>query len=255
LSSVVRASAKANVEVSLWDLPIVSEGEATKLATEPDASTLLPTAEDIENIQREAHKEAYDAAYKDAFEEAKKKGFEEGQILGQKEGLERGTAEGFAQAMAEGNAVIEEKSARFAGLISCLAMPLEKLDNEVENELVTLAMSVARHLIRRELKHDPSQIIAVIRQAVKILPLSTQNITLFLHPDDLILVRESLSLGEDDELRWKTIEDPMLNRGGCKIETAYSRIDASVESQINRVIAQILGGERGSDHVNASVSP
>lgn len=255
LSSVVRASAEADVEVSVWDLPIVSEGEATKLASEPDASTLLPTAEDIENIQRQAHKEAYDSAYKDAFEAAKKKGFEEGKVSGHEEGLKLGAAEGFAQALAEGAAVIEEKSAHFSGLISCLAVPLEKLDNEVENELVTLAMLVARHLIRRELKHDPSQVIAVIRQAVKILPISTQDITLFLHPEDLILVRESLSLGEHDELRWKAIEDPMLSRGGCKIETVYSRIDASVESQINNVIAQVLGGERGSDHVNASVSP
>ncbi len=255
LSNVVRVSAEADAEVSLWDLPIVSEGEATKLATEPDASTLLPTAEDIENIQKQAHKEAYDAAYKDAFEEAKKKGFEEGKLSGHKQGLDLGTEKGFSQALAEGAVAIEKKSKLFSSLLSCLAEPLDKLDNDVENELVTLAMLVARHLVRRELKQDPSHVIAVIRQAIKILPISTQDITLFLHPEDLILVRESLSLGEHDELRWKTIEDPMLSRGGCKIETTSSRIDASVESQLNSVIAQVLGGERGSDHVNASAPP
>lgn len=233
--------------VSLWDLPIVSEGETATIIPGAEESILLPTAEDIENIQKQAYQEAYD----EAFKKAKLAGFDEGKVLGEKEGhaegFEKGRQEGYDAANIEKKDELDEKSRIFSSLASNLAAPLDKLDNVIEDELVTLAMQVARHLIRRELKQDPSHVIAAIRQAIKILPVSTQNVVLFLHPEDSVLVRESLSLGDENELRWKIIDDPMITRGGCKVETSNSRIDASVESQMNSVIAQVLGGERGND--------
>lgn len=247
LSSHILMDDDLNNDVSLWDLPIVSEGETPTIVPGAEEPVLLPTAEDIENIQKQAYQEAYD----EAFEKAKLEGFEEGKSKGEKEGhvegLEKGRQEGHDAAYAERKEELDEKTHLFSSLVSSLASPLEKLDNVIEYELITLAMQVARHLIRRELKQDPSHVIAAIRQAINILPVSTQNVVLFLHPDDSILVRESLSLGDEEELRWKIIDDPMLTRGGCKVETANSRIDASVESQINSVIAQVLGGERGND--------
>lgn len=228
--------------VSLWDLPIVSEGAATIIPG--SAETLLPTAEDIEGIQAQAYKEAYDEAY----EKAKSEGFEEGKVEGQKKGFEEGKTEGHAKGLSDGQAEINQKSTHFSELISTLASPLEELDSDVEDEIANLAMMVARHLIRRELKIDPTHVISAIRQAVDILPVATKNIVVFLHPDDAALVRETLTLSDEDEQRWKIVEDPMLSRGGCKIETEYSRIDASVEARINNVITQVIGGERGSDH-------
>lgn len=239
-------------KVSLWDLPIVSEGETATVIPGAEQPVLLPTAEDIENIQKQAYQEAYD----EAFEKAKTEGFDEGKTLGLTQGHEEGVAagktEGYSAALAEGKNEIDEKSQLFSSLVSTLASPLEKLDNEIEDELMTLSMLIARHLIRRELKQDPSHVIAAIRQAVKILPVSTQDVVLFLHPEDSVLVRDSLSLGDENDLSWKIVDDPMLTRGGCKVETAYSRIDASVESQINAVIAQVLGGGRGNDRDKSS---
>lgn len=228
--------------VSLWDLPIVSEGAATIVSG--SAETMLPTAEEIEEIQAQARKEAYDEAY----EKSKLEGFEQGKTEGRQQGFEEGKAEGYSKGLAEGQAEISEKATHFSALISTLAAPLEELDNDVEDEIVTLAMMVARHLIRRELKIDPTHVISAIRQAVDILPVATKNIVVFLHPEDAALVRESLTLSDEDEQRWKIVEDPMLSRGGCKIETEYSRIDASVEARINNVITQVIGGERGSDN-------
>jgi len=228
--------------ISLWDLPIVSEGAATIIPT--SSETMLPTAEEIEGIQAQAYKEAYD----EAFEKAKLEGFEQGKEEGQQQGFEEGKAEGYSKGLADGQAEMSEKATHFTAIISTLASPLEQLDNDVEDEIATLAMMVARHLIRRELKLDPTHVISAIRQAVDILPVATKNIVVFLHPEDAALVRESLTLSDDDEQRWKIVEDPMLSRGGCKLETEYSRIDASVEARINSVITQVIGGERGSDN-------
>ena len=37
-------------------------------------------------------------------------------------------------------------------------------------------------------------------------------------------------------------------RGGCKVLTDTSQIDASVESRLNAVIASVLGGQRKADN-------
>ncbi len=124
-----------------------------------------------------------------------------------------------------------------------LARPLEDLDERVEESLVSLAMSVARHLVRRELKTDPGQVIAVVREAVSALPLTTQMVHLHLHPEDAELVRETLAVHEGDT-PWHVVEDPVLIRGGCRVVTEISQVDASVEHRVAAAIAKVLGEER-----------
>jgi flagellar assembly protein FliH len=43
------------------------------------------------------------------------------------------------------------------------------------------------------------------------------------------------------------VADPLQTRGGCRVLTDTSQIDASVEARLNAVIAHVLGGERSSD--------
>ena len=131
-------------------------------------------------------------------------------------------------------------------LLGAFANPFEELDEGVEQQLAQLAMLVARQLVRRELKTDPGQVIAVVRAALAELPLASRDIRLALHPDDIGLVREALSMGEDEQ-RIRIVEDPVQSRGGCRVETDTSQIDASVESRLNAIIAQVLGGERQTD--------
>jgi len=225
---------------SLWDLPIVGEeGKPTVVA---HADKLLPTAEDIENMQQQAYQEAYEQAYKEAYAE----GIETGKKEGHELGFEQGKMEGFQQGLKDAEVRVNEKIAQVEAILRTLTRPLKQLDAEVEDELMFLAMTTARHLVRRELKIQPTHVIAAVRQAVDLLPISVQNIRVFLHPEDATLLRESLAVSDDEEQRWKIVEDPMITRGGCNVETDTSRIDATIETRVNSVIAQILGDERAS---------
>src|SRR5271154_5806202 len=69
-----------------------------------------------------------------------------------KEAFEQGLAEGREAGRAEVQAQVE----RLAGMFYDLAKPFEVLDAEVERELLTLAMALARQIVRRELKADPT---------------------------------------------------------------------------------------------------
>jgi len=124
---------------------------------------------------------------------------------------------------------------------------MAELDANVEQELVALAIAMVKQLVRRELRLDPGEIIGVVREALSVLPVATRSVRLHLHPEDATLVREVLSLSDDEDRTWQIVEDPVLSRGGCRVVSETSRVDASVEARLNAVIAQALGGERGDD--------
>jgi len=175
----------------------------------------LLTAKEMERIQKQAHEE----------------------------GFARGHAEGLAAAQQETQARLD----RLNGILATLATPLKELDDRIEQELVTLALAAARLIVRRELKTDPGQVIAAVREALGALPAAARQVRLHLHPDDAQLVREHLKVGDDDHHHWKVVEDPVLARGGCKLVTEQSQIDASVEARLTGILATLLGGERADD--------
>lgn len=190
-----------------WELPLVNGTAASN----------TPTAEELVSIQKEAYDEGY--------------------ALGQTEGLKHKQQE------------IENSLTSVRSIIELMSEPLKNLDDGIVNQLAQLSMAVAKQVIRRELHTEQGEIVAVVREAMNALPASTRKIVLNIHPDDGELIRNAFSLSEDDssELRWKVIEDPMISRGGCKISSENSSIDATVESRLNRVITTLLGGERESD--------
>lgn len=158
--------------------------------------------------------------------------------------------EGFQQGLKEGrNAGRKEFTARIGyleQLIQSLDEPFASLDQQVEEQLTQLAMLVARQLVRRELQSDPGQVIGVVREALAALPLAARNVRLAVHPGDATMIRDALSL-HDGNHDIRIVEDPVQSRGGCRIVTENSQIDATVESRLNAVIANVLGNQRSSD--------
>jgi flagellar assembly protein FliH len=158
-----------------------------------------------------------------------------------REAFEQGLAEGREAGRAEVRAQVE----RLSGMFYDLARPFEDLDSEVERELLTLAMALARQILRRELKTDPTQIIGIIRDAIAALPVAAREVRVHLHPEDAAVVREHLAPTEN-ERAWSIIEDPVMARGGCQIASATSRIDARLETRLGGILSELMGTERQS---------
>lgn len=207
-----------DAEVTQWQPPHVRR----KGETVVDESPGLLTAAQLDEIQKAAHAEGYE------------QGRKEGQAYGHREGLE------------EGRASTRERIERLDELLFALDKPFEQLDQQVENEIVTLVINMVRQLIRREVKLDPGQIVGVVREALGILPISARNIRVVLHPDDAELLRKAYTLGEHDQ-KWQIVEDPVIQRGGCRIHTDTSQIDATLDSRLSSLIAPLLAGERTRD--------
>lgn len=166
------------------------------------------------------------------------------------EAFAKGQAEGRAQGLAaverETRGQIQQLQARVERLdtiINSLARPLAELDPEVEDQLLQLALSIGRHLVRRELRIDPSQVIAVIRETVALLPASARDVRVHLHPEDAAVVREKLAAPVGERV-WTIAEDPVMGRGGCRVTTETAQIDARLETRIGSVMSALLGDDR-----------
>jgi len=157
-----------------------------------------------------------------------------------------GEAAGRAAALVEQQRMTAEMRQRVERLDQILALqaaPLAELDASVFQQLATLAAAIARQLVRRELRAQPEQIVAVIRETVALLPAAARDVRIFLHPQDAALVREQLA-APAAERAWNLVEDPVIARGGCRLQAENSSIDAQVETRLGTAIAAVLGDER-----------
>jgi len=164
-------------------------------------------------------------------------------------GFSEGRESGTAAALGQQQAALEEQRAqarRLSAILELLARPLAELDESMHQQLATLAGAIARQLVRRELHMQPEQIIAVIRETLALLPANTREIRIVLHPDDAALVRARLA-EPNAERAWTLIEDPVVARGGCRINSENSFIDAQVEARLGAAIAAAIGDERSGD--------
>ena len=159
---------------------------------------------------------------------------------------EKSYAKGYMEGLDKGQKEIREQTQYLQSLMATLSMPLPDLDDQLVNEMVQLCMVVVKQMVRREIKTSPGEIVAVIKEALNSLPDATGDVTLELHPKDSELIKSSM-MQAGNETHWRIVEDPLLSRGGCRVKTNTSRIDATVENRLNSVIANIMNGEREQD--------
>ncbi len=221
--AIISGAALEGGQANAWRLPDVSEPTAlTQKAPQSNTSGAAGVSvEVLERIQREAYAEAFEA------------GRQEGNAAGFREGREAGFAQGQAEAA--------ELVRHMADLLDGLAQPATELDDAVEQELVHLVLCLAQQLIRRELQIQPGEIVGVIREAIALLPLSARKVKLQVHPDDAAFIREALGEGE---MVWQLMDDPGISRGGCIVNTARSRVDATLEHRLAALAAEWLGDGR-----------
>lgn len=187
-----------------WQVPDVGPGEA-------GGHNKYITAVHLEKIQKQAYEEAY--------------------------------ARGLREGIAAGQAQMKEKARRFVSLADALEAPLREGGEALEQELLRLCLAIARQIVRREIHLDPGQIMAVIREAVAALPVSTQTIQVRLHPEDGTVVRAVVAESQED-VTWRIVDDPSLTRGDCRILTEHSQVDGTLDNRLAAIAAKLVGDER-----------
>lgn len=183
-----------------WDF--TSFDADTRTAKAAPASVKLPTIEEITAIQEQAREEGFQA------------GHAEGYTLGQQKA--------------------EQEAQRLHALVSALAAEINQADMLISQQVLDLALDLARAMLKTALPARPELVLPIVREAVRYLPSLQQPALLYLHPDDATLVTEKMG-SELEKTGWQIAHDAELERGGCRVETASNQIDASLPTRWQRL--------------------
>jgi len=208
-------------ELDMSDVFMPLDGFGEPVSTSADAPPSSPTAHDDAEDQLEARVAARLAALRPAIED---------------DAFARGHAAGLQAA----GAAAHEQVARIAQVLGEATQAVHAHEQRwlgnVEENLAAIAVTVARHLIQRELCADPSVVTSLVTRAVKQFPLE-RTISVRLHPDDHAIVQEALDastleLPASREIHWHA--DAHIVRGGCLVEGRERVLDGRIDTALER---------------------
>jgi flagellar assembly protein FliH len=192
--------------------PAMAARRTAAAAPEPAAAlAVLPSAEELEQIRAAARSE----------------------------GLEEGRAAGMEEGLAAGRAAAAAELEHLRGIAAEFGQAVAQADESIANDVLDLALHLARAMLRTALEVRPELLIPAVREAIEYLPVLQQPALLMLNPQDAEIVKNAI--GEElDKGGWRVVPDPAIGRGGCKIDTATNQIDAQAASRWQR-LAHSLG--------------
>lgn len=205
---------------------------AAREAAEAEAAAVPPPAE-----EHAAHDEHADDAAQQLYyptEEELAAIHEEARIEGYGAGYAAGHAEGHADAIALGKEETDALLLPLRHLADNFSTALQGADTLIAADVLELALQLSKAMLKQALQVKPSLILPIVREAIEYLPVLQQPAILMLHPEDAQVVREGI--GEElDKGGWRVVDDPTIERGGCKIDTASNQIDAQAQSRWARL--------------------
>jgi len=157
------------------------------------------------------------------------------------EGFNEGYSEGLEKAKSE----IEEKINIINNIISMLNSPLENLSTDVADKLKEMSILIASQIIRREITIDHDSVMSSVTRSIELLKDNTNDIYIHLNPLDVQIVKGIISIEPGGNINFR--DDPSITRGGCKVLSNSSTIDATIEEQIINISSNIIGGSRADD--------
>ncbi len=166
-----------------------------------------------------------------AREEGYQAGLEEGRAAGISEGLEIGSAKGLIEGR-EQNILISQQ---FTDLINNFEIELQQAKENTAQQILDLCLEMSQAMLKTALDVRPELLIPIISQSLEDLPGVQFPATLHLNPSDIELVK--LALGDDlKKDGWRIISDKHIEAGGCRLDTATNKIDATLPSRWQQLL-------------------
>ncbi len=155
----------------------------------------------------------------------------------EEEAFRQGWQDGYEEGKREAEDEYDAKLKEAAGLVEKAHEERRRIVAGSEDEVVQLAVAVARKIIGREMAANPDIIVDIVKRAIQ-KTTDREELTVRVNPDNL----ES-ALNAQDEItrsvkgirKMKFLADPTVAPGGCVVETSNGTVDARVERQLSEI--------------------
>jgi len=105
---------------------------------------------------------------------------------------------------------------------------------QLETEVVQLALAIARKILQREAQVDPLLLRGAVRVALDTAAAATE-LSLLVPPEEITLWREHLASEDNLQTKPQLVADPSLEPGQCVLETSLGTVDLDWKAQLKEV--------------------
>ncbi|MEN3039667.1 MAG: FliH/SctL family protein [Candidatus Kryptonium sp.] len=195
-------------------------------------------------------KKQLEESIKLGYEEGYKRGYEEGYEIAKREGYEVGYKEGMREAERqleeEKTKIRRQHESEINALLSNFRNFMTRLEKEfsdvildLDDQILRIALDIARVLVLREVEADRELLIRIIREALNYIS-EGASITVRVNPEDVDFLQrrpEFFSMN----YKIKIISDMSISRGGMVIESSLGVIDATFEKRWEIILKELVG--------------
>lgn len=158
-------------------------------------------------------------------------------LLAKEDGYKQGYEEGLAKGIVDSQADVDKLLEKLKKILAETVNRRNEIIDTAEGQLVDVAISIAKRIIKKFTEDDKAIVIRNIQEALKRIKARTK-IIIHVNVDDL----EVSSRHKDEFYKMcskiegvEILEDPNVDIGGCIVETDFGDIDARISTQLNEI--------------------
>ncbi|WP_330983803.1 MULTISPECIES: flagellar assembly protein FliH [Enterobacterales] len=185
----------------------------------------------------------YQRRLMDGFEEGLQKGFDQGMIEGQQQGFQEGHQKGYEEGQRQGyteGSLVGQQEGRKEFTLA--AQPLESISGKVNDylahmqrkqreDLLQLVEKVTRQVIRCELALQPTQLLALVEEALSGFTTMPETLQVLLSNEEFARIKDAVP---EKVSEWGLMPTPELLAGECRVITDTSELDIGCEHRLEQ---------------------
>ncbi len=169
-------------------------------------------------------------------------GFEQGKEAGYAQGMIEGQEQGRLEALREAGEKLDQVQAAWSDVAEQWDGQSKQMAIEARQVVAEFALKMGERLVHRVIEVDPSVVVDQVAGALSLV-LRPLDVSVRINPDERPILDQALPqlMTEFDHLEHiHLVEDAQVSPGGCVVSYGQGQIDATIETQIRRVVDLIL---------------
>ena len=177
----------------------------------------------------------YQRQLMDGFQEGLQKGFAQGMTEGQEQGFSEGHQQGFAEGRRQGytEGSLAGQQEAITGKVNDFLAHIERKQRE---DLLQLVEKVTRQVIRCELALQPTQLLALVEEALAAFPVMPETLQVMLSTEEFNRLRDAVP---EKVSEWGLTPSPDLPPGECRVITDKSELDIGCEHRLEQCMTAL----------------